>query len=89
MSEMVERVAKAMQQRAKERLANLESLERVEVGSLGDAWAYLARAAISAMLEPTEGILKIAEHADNGDDHNLGRIAGFEFWRAAIIEALH
>lgn len=56
MSEMVERVAKAMQQRAKEPVGNIESLERVLVGSLGDAWPYLARAALEAMRNPSDEI---------------------------------
>jgi hypothetical protein len=49
MNEMVERVARAMRKRAALPVANLESLEPVLVGSLGDAWFYLARAAIEAM----------------------------------------
>lgn len=47
-------VARAMKARASQPVANLKSLEPVLVGSLGDAWPYLARAAISAHLEALE-----------------------------------
>lgn len=46
--DMVGPVARAMKQFAAQPLGNLESLEPVMVGSLGDAWKYLARAAIAA-----------------------------------------
>jgi hypothetical protein len=44
----VEAVARAMKSFAAQPLGNLESLEPVLVGSLGDAWPHLARAAIAA-----------------------------------------
>ena len=50
--DLVQRVADAMQERAKHPVANLDSLEPVLVTCLGDAWKYLARAAIEAMREP-------------------------------------
>lgn len=43
-----EEVARAMKERAAQPLHNIPSLERISVGSLGDAWPYLARAAITA-----------------------------------------
>lgn len=52
--EMVLRVAAAMKKVASKPLGNLSSLEPALVGSLGDAWPYLARAAIKAMRNPTE-----------------------------------
>lgn len=48
-SEMVTAMALAMKKRAAEPLANIPSLEPVLVGSLGDAWPYLARDALSAI----------------------------------------
>lgn len=57
MSEMIERVAKAMEKFASQPLYNLPSLEPVLVGSLGDVWEYLARAAVEAMREPTEEMI--------------------------------
>jgi hypothetical protein len=44
----VARVARAMEVRAAQPAANLKSLEPVLVGGLGDAWPYLAHAAIEA-----------------------------------------
>lgn len=58
MSEMVERVAMAMKERASQPLGNLSSLETVRVGSLGDAWKYLAIAAIEALRDPPEVMCK-------------------------------
>ena len=63
-TEMVERVAKAMQQRAKQPMFNIDSLEPVLVGSLGDAWLYLAGAAIREMREPTRDMELAVEDND-------------------------
>lgn len=51
---MREKMARAMQKRAKQPLGNIKSLEPVLVGSLGDAWEVLADAALDALMEPTE-----------------------------------
>jgi len=65
-------LARAMQERAKEPLMNLPSLERVLVGSLGDAWPYLADAVLSAIdsmgyavvpVKPTEVMVDAAVKA--------------------------
>lgn len=76
MSEMVERVA-------------------IDVRAKLDAMAFhdrtvpaIVRLVIEAMQEPTEGMLKIGDTADNGDDHNLGRWAATELWKSWIDEAL-
>ena len=61
---MVERVAAAMKKRAAEPLYNISTLEPVLVGSLGDAWKHLARAAIVAMREPTEDMCEAGEHSN-------------------------
>lgn len=58
-SEMLDRMAYAMQTRAKEPLGNIDSLESIPVGCLGDAWKYLARAALEVMREPTEAQKKV------------------------------
>ena len=78
MSEMGKRVALAMQEFASQPLANLDSLEPVLVGSLGDAWVHLARAAIGAMREPTSRMLYVG--------YNTGTIGNA--WPAMIDEAL-
>lgn len=91
MSEMIDRLAKAMQQRAREPLGNIESLEPVLVGSLGDAWSCLARAAIAAMREPTA---KMEEAGDELDDWGVpsdpgrGNADALAHWTAMINEAL-
>jgi len=82
---MVERVARAMRQRAKEPLANLNSLELVLVGSLGDAWPYLARAAIYVLREPTGAMVK-AGYRDDSEYANDEDTA--DQWRRMIDEAL-
>lgn len=82
MSEMVERVARAMKLRASQPVENLKSLEPVLVGSLGDAWPYLARAAIEAMREPTEGMCKAHWQTCEVGGGNAAA------WRAMIDEAL-
>lgn len=45
---IAQKVTKAMKIRAAQPFFNLHSLERVLVGSLGDAWPYLSCAAIDA-----------------------------------------
>lgn len=47
--ELVEAMARAMKKRAAEPVANIPSLEPILVGSLGDAWPYLMRAALAAV----------------------------------------
>lgn len=49
--EIVKIMTQAMKKRAAQPLANIESLEPVLVGSLGDAWPYLVRAALTALEE--------------------------------------
>lgn len=98
MSEMVERVAKAMRDRAKEPLGNIKSLEPVSVGSLGDAWRCLAVAAIEAMKEPTkqmiyEGNSKVSDcidfwNYDSGAGYSVEPHAARDTWQTMIDEAL-
>ncbi len=90
MSEMVERVARAMEKRASQPLANLESLEDVLVGSLGDAWWYLAYAAIAAMHEPTEAMLEPASELllDGHIEIEAAEANARGIWRAMIRGAL-
>ena len=92
MSEVVERVARAMQQRAKQPVGNIESLEPVLVGSLGDAWPYLARAAIHAVRDPTdEMIAKAMAPYLYGNDEAMNkafRETIRSYWQAMIDEAL-
>lgn len=80
MSEMVERMVRAMQQRAKEPLGNIETLEPVSVGSLGDAWPYLARAAIEAIREPTSEMLSAATDIEIERPGNDETNSTFELW---------
>lgn len=47
---IVKLVALAMEERAAQPLYNIPTLTRVPVGSLGDAWKHIARAAIAAHL---------------------------------------
>jgi len=85
MSEMEKRVALAMKEFASQPLANLDSLEPVLVGSLGDAWVHLARAAIGAMREPTERMI------DAGTDNGWADYSRESFsyiWRETIDAAL-
>lgn len=90
MSEMVERVARAMQRRAKEPLGNLKSLEPVQVGSLGDAWPHLARAAIEAICEPDAEMIRVgAATYENGDPEDAISPLGLkDAWRAMIDAVL-
>lgn len=64
MTEMVERVARAMKKRASQPLANIPSLEPVLVGSLSDAWDCLAEAAIAAMREPADAMMDVGQRLD-------------------------
>jgi hypothetical protein len=59
----IAKMAAAMQEFVKRPLGNIESLESVLVGWLGDAWPYIARAAIEAMREPTATQLAAAQTA--------------------------
>ena len=81
---MIERVARAMKERATQPLANIPTLEPVLVGSLGDAWLYLAKAAIAAMREPTEAMLGAATRLAPTWDDDVSRAK----WQAMIDEAL-
>lgn len=68
MSEMVERVANAMNARRGEMLAMVEDPERFRhslASGNGDAWKWLARAAVEAMREPSEAMLRGAFVAMN------------------------
>ena len=91
MSEMEKRVALAMKEFASQPLANLDSLEPVLVGSLGDAWVHLARAAIGAMREPTDEMCE-AGAAYCHDNYQKGRAkqqtTAPDIWQAMIDEAL-
>ena len=60
---MIERVATAMKKRASEPVANLPHVENALVGSLGDVWPYLARAALEAIREPTDEMIRGARES--------------------------
>lgn len=64
--ELVRMCAAAMKKRAAEPLHNIPSLEPVLVGSLGDAWPYLARACLSAI--EAEGLVIVPRGADSAHD---------------------
>ncbi len=87
--EMVERVARAMKERASQPLANIPSLEPVLTGSLGDAWKVLAIAAIEAMRTPTEAMVNSA--LKYGDSEGNGSVSSFvaeDTWSSMIDAAL-
>jgi hypothetical protein len=81
---MVERVAAAMRERSKQPLGNIESLEPVLVGSLGDAWFYLARAAIEAIREPTAEML-LADNLTFSENKYAGECT--DIWWPMVDEA--
>jgi hypothetical protein len=89
-SEMIERVAAAMKAMCAQPLCNLSSLEPVLVGGLGDAWPYIARAAIAAMREPSNAMVSAAEAHDDGysGPSSAGPADAETHWKAMIDAAL-
>lgn len=94
MSEMIDRVARALEQRFKDRVAASagELFEDTGVASPSFlVWSDYARAAIEAMREVPESMRKF--HTPRGDmidfDAQCGYCGGHEFaWQAVIDEAL-
>ena len=96
----VEAVARAMKERAAQPLANLESLDRILVGSLGDVWKWLARAALFALphyiraVEEREGLIKALDGLMRRLDEHFGGTDLSRDWqeqeeaRAALAKAL-
>lgn len=71
-TEMELRVAESMREFVKQPLANIKSLEPVLVGSLGDAWVPIARAAIRAISEPTKEMLLAGNYAISSNMYTDG-----------------
>lgn len=79
MSEMVERVADALERWAFE--SGGGGVERAKSLSL-------ARAAIAAMREPTAEMVQAGRHVSHGDDGWVGAEAAAEVWRDMVDAAL-
>lgn len=79
MSEMVERVALALQQRAQER-----GIKPIP----GFVASHLAAAAIEAMREPTVAMIEAEPDGDGEFDKTNSAAHAKAFWQAMIDEAL-
>ena len=91
-TEMELRVAKAMRNRAGKAVSNLANLNSVLVGSLGDAWPFLAMAAIRAMRKPTKKMIlagkdKYEEFKDSTRDYDFVHSGHEQATYAAMIDA--
>lgn len=83
MSEMVERVAMAMAEQSKARVAGIHFVTKMPMDGEEDFWA-LARAAIEAMRSPTDKMYEAANFGSYpGDPNSFG-----DMWSQAIDAAL-
>lgn len=85
MSEMVERVAKAILR------VNVPEADWNYCKSIADHPLYtssieLARAALIEVQEPTESMIEAGRYADNGEDMNIGSTAARGVW-LLMVEA--
>lgn len=94
MSEMIERGAIAMQERFKDRIANVVGKPFAETGvelPSMDIWRDYAAAVITAMREPTEAMEDAADALDDWgvpSDPGSGNASAVAHWHAMIEEAL-
>jgi hypothetical protein len=90
MSEMVERVARALQRDDFETANEADAVwnDQSEPDPYKESYRSSARAAIAAMREPTALMLFVARKMEADNEHRWVKAVGHDYWEAMIDAAL-